>query len=433
MRTLIKDALIVTQNKRREVIPRGFVVLRDDTIERVGRGIPPRKLLHSCQKIIDARKLLVSPGFINPHVHLGESIYAFLLPEVFNLRQYLDITNRLARQTDSIEKNRAVIGDYSIFLHLKSGTSTICGGRTALIAKRWGMRNVSGYMLMNSAKLRKYSQNTARRFETELRGNRGSQLTYPAIFIHSLNTITPAELRDSARLLDIHPEAKLIVHAAETKEGESAVERDWEGSTVSILDRHGLLSNRTMLVHGNWFSEKDLRLIRKRGASIIHCLSSNCNVADQTLNLEAALAKKITVALGTDGLATARTLDILQEARFCFLYHNRFGGSKISTAKIFDLITIDAARALGLEHKIGSIEQGKKADVVFVDSLHPLINKSDPIRSIVYGAQEEAVRGVMIDGKIKLWNGTLVAPPVSERTLLSRFTKLIQTIKEEAA
>ena len=424
MKILIKNAAIVTQNKKREYISKGFIVIKNDKLEKIIEGNPRDRDIKKSDKIIDAKGMIVLPGLVNAHIHLGESIFEDFFKGDYSLEHYLKVTNELTEKTDLIEKGRKIIAYYSLLNLIKNGITTVCGGRTTDLSECWGMRNVSGYMLMDSFKLKKFSTDLEGKFKEEYKKIKKTKLSYPALFIHSLNTIDLALIKNVKEILNIYPETRLILHVMETKKQEREIINKFRKSSIEFLYQRGLLTDKTILIHGNWIKNADIKLVKKCRASIVHCLSSNLKVADKTLNLNKIIKNEIKSCIATDGLITSGTFSVLDEAKKCFVYHNINQKNSISFQKIFDMITIDAAKVLGLENIIGSIEKGKKADIVFIKKE---IADENVIKMIINGKHE--IYGVILDGKLKMWDKRMLM--IDEKKIISKFRTLTKRIKEE--
>ena len=427
MKILIKNAAIVTQNKKREYIPKGFIVIKNDKLEKIIDGDPKDRDIKKSDKIIDAKGMIILPGFVNAHVHLGESIFEDFFKGDYSLEHYLKVTDELTKKTGLIEKGRKIIAYYSLLNLIKKGTTTICGGRTTDLSEHWGIRNVSGYILMNSFKLKKFSAEIDKKFKEEYKKIKKTKLSYPAIFIHSLNKIDFTSIKNTKNILAVYPETRLILHIMETKKQEQEIVNKFGKSSIDFLYQKGLLTNKTILIHGNWISDADIKLIKKCKSSIVHCLSSNLKVADKILNLKKIIKKEIKSCIATDGLITSETFSVLDEAKKCFGHHNRNqnkGNSIISFQKMLDMITIDAAKVLGLENIIGSIEKGKKADIIFIKKENAYENL---IKKIINGKHE--IYGVILDGKLKIWDKRMLM--IDEKEVINRFRTLTKRVKEE--
>lgn len=425
MRILIKDTSIITQNKEREFIPSGFILINNNKFEKISNGIPNERELSISDEIIDGKNTISFPGIINAHVHLGETIFKYFLKGNYSLEDYLRLTDALTKKTNLIEKERKLITDYSILNLMRSGTTTICGGRTTDSSERFGVRNVSGYMLMNSFKLKNFSYNAEEKFKREYEKIKKTNLSSLALFVHSLNTVDINLISVIKNILNKYPKVKLILHIAETKNQENEIYKKFETSSVKFLHKNKLLNKNTILIHGNWISDKDMLIVKKSGASIVHCLSSNLNVADKTLNLSNLVKNNINVCIATDGIVTGKTFSVLDEANKCFDYNNLNTKNNLITAqKLLDLITIDAAKVIGLDRIIGSIEKGKKADMVMVKKRK---FGENVVKDLI--TKKHKILFMVLDGKLKMCNNALLMK--NERKIEERFRTLTKAIKRE--
>lgn len=422
---LIKNAIIITQNKNREIIPRGFIRIESDSIVLIGSG-DYKGDFNSAEEIIDASGYVVFPGFINAHVHLGETIYADFTKGCHDLEAYLSLTNRISNVSHIIENERRAICDYSLLQLIKNGTTTIAGGRTNESSEAFGIRNVSGYMLMQSPKLGKFSQDIENQFET-LCKRIDQSLTRPALFIHSLGTVTEEILSIARDLKKKHGDLLIMAHVAETKKVEAEAKKRFDLTSVQTLQKYGLLDEQSLLVHGNNLSLGDIPLIRHAGASLVHCLSSNLRVADNVADIRSLMQRGIPVSIATDGVTTAGTFSVLSEARRCYLYHNKSREKQnISAQETLDMITINPARALGMPDVIGSIESGKKADFVFLRA--PLYSTSQVINDLL-SDDSMVVEGVMAGGKKLLWNNKPLIE--REKEIVDTFFRVVENVRAD--
>ncbi len=209
MRILLKNGIIFTQNPQREVIQHSDVLIQDSKIIDIGKNL-------SCSdidEIIDMEGMWIVPGFINAHVHLGESIYAPFISPTLTIDKYLAQTDAIAASVKDIEKKRLLISQYSLIQVLKNGTTTIGGGRTSQASEQIGTRTVSAYMLMKSKKLGYLTEDFKKKIGDFL-SETSLPLITKAIFIHSFNMVDRGIISETSRTLS---ENKLpfMIHIAE--------------------------------------------------------------------------------------------------------------------------------------------------------------------------------------------------------------------------
>jgi 5-methylthioadenosine/S-adenosylhomocysteine deaminase len=429
MRRLISNISIITQNKKREIIPRGFIILKDNQIESVGSGLP--KPDRDIDSIIDGAGLIVTPGLVNAHVHLGETVYQDFLPKALSLEDYLVLTESLVKKYPFIEEERKIVSDYSACRLIENGISTIAGGRIYESAKSLGLRSVSGYMVMRSGKLGKLTVDLNEKYREERLKESGYGLNQTALFVHSLSQVGPVDMEEVKNIVVDFPDTLLMIHVAETRRQEDAVKARFGQGSILTLKRLGLLNSKTVLIHCNWLAEEDLDLVQESGASIVHCLSSNINVADRILDIVPVLRRGINLCLATDGVVTAGTSSVLEEARKVYGRSLAPGREAIPPQKALDMITIDAAKILGLDQQIGSLEEGKGADLAFWSGSS--LSSSDSRGKIsldrfIFAKQSPELQSLMIDGKLVMWYKELLTE--DKEKIIDKFRTLTKKIKE---
>ena len=427
MKTLIYNIDIITQNKQREQFVLGYIVINNNYIQSVESG----EYVGDKNEIdiyINGAGLFVTPGLINVHVHLGETIYEKFLPERFNLEQYLSITDDLVTKYDIIESNRKIIGEYTTLKILKGGVSTVAGGRVREIAENLSIRNVSGLMIMNSRKLKKNSVDIYKKYKKEMSLSKWSGLSKIAVFIHSLGYIEESDLAEVKMIIDQYPETMIMIHVCETLKQETIVVDKFGGSSIQVLKKKGLLNKNTLLVHANWLTDEDLIMISKAGSSIVHCLSSNIKIADNVLDIHRAMKFGINICLATDGVCTSSTYSVLDEAKNVYLRNHGSPEKSMSAQQVFDMITLTAARAIGMENIIGSIEKGKRADLAFWQKPKKLFNCDNLVNYLMLSGGPAELQHLIIDGKKVIWYKNMST--VSENKIISNYRTLTSTLKK---
>jgi 5-methylthioadenosine/S-adenosylhomocysteine deaminase len=209
-------------------------------------------------------------------------------------------------------------------------------------------------------------------------------------------------------------------HAAENRREMEAVRKRCGADNIEFFEKLGILRANTCLAHCIWISENEVALLRERDAKVLHCPTSNLKLGSGIARIPELLSRGISVSLGADGAPCNNTLDMFQEMRLAALIQKPLHGPSVMTAgTVFELATRGGAIALGCDRETGSLEPGKKADMVLLD-LGLLWNPTDetnPYSAIVYSGSPENVRYVMIDGRWVYRDGvhtTLRAGEVAE-------------------
>jgi 5-methylthioadenosine/S-adenosylhomocysteine deaminase len=208
---------------------------------------------------------------------------------------------------------------------------------------------------------------------------------------------------------------RIHVHAAETAAEVAQVALLHGGRTpIQVLADTGLLGNRTVLAHAVHLTDADIALIAAAGAHVAHNPASNAKLASGLCRVRALLDAGVNVALGTDGAASANDIDIWQAVRLAgFLPSIMNGDPTLLSAKdLVRMATINGAKALGVDSQLGSIEVGKRADLVILDPDSPFTTPSfDPYGTLAFATTRAEVHTVMVGGQTVVSEGRVIATP----------------------
>ncbi|MCW5773171.1 MAG: amidohydrolase [Rhodospirillaceae bacterium] len=210
-------------------------------------------------------------------------------------------------------------------------------------------------------------------------------------------------LREIARLsesLDI----PIHSHTLETRLQAVQARQQWGKTAIEYLDEMGLLTPRLAIVHGIWLSDRDIAMLAERECSVVHNPLSNLKLGSGVCPVRKLLDAGVNVALGTDGLATSDTADLIEAIRAASLMH-KLGTHDfrawVSAAEVFRMATRGGARSSLMEREVGSLEPGKKADIILLDRAAPgLIPLNDPVRQLAFSVTSEAVTTTIVGGRV---------------------------------
>jgi 5-methylthioadenosine/S-adenosylhomocysteine deaminase len=233
---------------------------------------------------------------------------------------------------------------------------------------------------------------------------RGHALVVPSVAPHALYT-TPLDVVRRAHALARRYDVPLQIHAAELEDEDERV-RAREGlRSIPALDSAGVLARGTLLHHVIWPREDDLARIAKSGAAVSHNPESNMKTAAGTAPVPELIAAGVAVGLGTDGPASNNNLDLFEAMDFAAKLHKsaRRDATALPARVVFRMATLDGARALGMDDRIGSLEAGKLADVVLIDTRAPALTpRYDVYSLLVYAVKGGDVDTVLVDGQVLL-------------------------------
>lgn len=404
--TLIYNGMIVTVDDAFSVLPGGALAIRDGGITRV--WLPAAgDTLPQARETIDAGGALVMPGLINAHTHLPMSLFRGLADDLA-LHQWLQERILPAEQAH-ITPDSVVLGaELSCAEMVLGGTTTCCDGyflvdHFAGAVARVGMRAVLGQGVIDfpAPGVPDPTLNVTAAREVVARWPSGTPLVQPAIFCHAPYTCSAATLQAGKAAAD---ESGVLfqIHVAETRQERE----DWMGrhgqSPIAYLDRLGLLDGRTLLVHAVWADAADVAIVARSGARVVHCPQSNMKLAGGVAPVPDYLAAGVTVALGTDGCASNNDLSMWGEMDSAAKLHKVHRGDPtvMDAATVVGMATVQGARALGLDHLVGSLTPGKRADLIVLKTGQPhLTPLYHPASHLVYAVRAADVNHVMVDGR----------------------------------
>jgi cytosine/adenosine deaminase-related metal-dependent hydrolase len=410
----IRGGTIVTMNGSREVIAGGDLVVADDgSIASVGaraRAGPPE---------IDARGKLVLPGLVQTHVHLCQTLY----------RNRADDLDLLAWLKERIWPYEAALDPRALRASarlgiaelLRNGTTTLLDMGTVrhydevfLAAQEGGIRLVGGKCLMDDresvpANLLESSRDAIDESLALAKRWHGRERLLYALAPRFVLSCTEGVLRDVAALSA--REGYLIHTHASEQAKECAYVRERRGDdNIAYLDRIGIGGPRACLAHCVHATPREIDLLAEKKTRVLHCPSSNLKLGSGIAPVPTFLAKGISVSLGCDGAPCNNLMDPWEEMRLAALLQKPLHGPvSMPALTAFELATIGGARALGLADRVGSLEPGKRADVIVLDPrrLHAAPSAPDVYSQLVYATRSEQVETVLVDGAVLVSGGKL--------------------------
>jgi len=411
---LIENGLLLTMTEGLPVVEDGAVLIMGGEI--VASGQSKEFSGYEVKTRINARKKIIMPGLINCHTHLPMSMFRGLaddLPLDVWLNEHIFPAEAKHVNPDSVEQWSC----HSCKEMLLSGTTTCCDGyfHEAGVAKAIlfsGMRAVAGQGVIDfpapGVPDPKMNIRTAVEFVKEFKDI--SPLLYPSIFCHSPYTCSRQTLmaaKKAANDLGV----LFQIHVAETKNEIDLIQGLGSMTIVEYLESLGILDSNTLMVHSVWISDNDIDIIKRVHANIAHCPESNMKLASGIAPVPKLIKAGIPVGLGTDGCASNNDHDLFSEMDTAAKLHKvaLLDPCVMDARTTLKMATIEGAKAIGLEKITGSIERGKRADIILVNTDKPHVTPMyDPYSSLVYSAKSSDVDLVMVDGRILVQEGRLV-------------------------
>lgn len=401
---LFKDATLVTMDPDRRVF-RGDLRVTDGKISQLGKSLPLRN-----EEIVDVRGNFLIPGLIQAHTHLVQVLFRGYADDLSLLKWLKTRVWPLERAHDAHSIRSSA--ELAILEMQKLGTTSILDMATVShtsdlleAVKESGIRYWGGKCLMDlkSAAGPLYEDTQTSLKETDRLIEKFHQSTdrmnyalCPRFVISCSERILKAcSERQTAEQLIVH------THASESKEEIAVVKKRTGKDNVDYLDCLGLLNPQTVIVHGVHLTNKEVRRMSRTRTPLVHCPSSNLKLASGIAPIENYLSKNLVVGIGSDGAPCNNTMDPFMEMRLTALLQKpKFGPEALPAQKALELATLGGARVLGCESQIGSLEEGKLADLVVVDRSHPSVyTVENPYSALVYSCSGRDVLDVFIGGQ----------------------------------
>jgi len=404
--TLITNGIVLTMDQNGRIIDNGSVAIKDSKIVWLGRAHANDHVI--ADAVIDAQGGIIMPGLINTHTHGPMTLFRGLADDL-PLDIWLNKHIFPAEATFINKENVAIGTQLACAEMLLSGTTCFCDGyfledHVAQAVSKAGMRAVLGQGVIDfpAPGVPEPTQNVAEAMAFVERWHTHSPLIQPSIFCHSAYTCSAETLRAAkaaARDLGVI----FQIHAAETKQEAGMIQSGQIQRPVQYLHRLGILDANTLLVHAVWVDDDDIAIIRENGAAVSHNPESNMKLASGIAPVPKYLSADIPVGLGTDGCASNNDLDLFAEMDMAAKLHKvvLLDPGTTDAYGILKMATIEGARAIGLEQQIGSLELGKQADLIVIDTHKPhLVPLYNPVSQVVYAVRGSDVRDVIVAGKM---------------------------------
>lgn len=414
---IIKNGTILTMAGQAGIMEDSSVCIKGDTISYIGKN-PDRP--DSATKIIDARGGLIMPGLINGHTHAAMTLFRGLaddLPLMLWLNKYIFPVE--ARMDADFVYTGTLLACAEMIM---SGTTTFCDmylfeDEVAEAAFRAGMRCLAGEVLYdfpspNYGPLEKgfeYTENLIRKW-------RSNPLISIAVEPHSLFTCSP-QLLIEANEMALKYKVPLIIHVAETLSEIAEVKERYGRRPFEHLEALGILGPHLIADHCVHLDDMEIDRIAANNVKTIDNPESNMKLASGISPVSKLMNKGITVGLGTDGCASNNNLDLFTEMDTAAKLHKieTMDPTVLDSFTVLKMATIEGARALGLEDVTGSIEKGKKADIIIVDTNKPhLTPMYNPYSHLVYSARGYDVSHSIINGRLVMENRQLLTLDVDD-------------------
>ena len=414
---IVKNGTILTMDSKDTIISNGALAIKGDEICFVGKetDVPG-----SGKKIIDAKGGLIVPGLVNGHTHAAMSLFRGLaddLPLMDWLNQYIFPAE--SHMDAEFVHTGTLLACAEMIL---SGTTLFCDmylfeDETVKAAKTAGIRCLAGEVLYDFpspnygeiARGYEYTQYLIEKYK-------GDPLISIAVEPHSAYTCSPELIQKAGEIALAH-EVPLIMHLSETQSEIADVMERYGRKPFAHLENLGVLGPHVIADHCVVVDDAEMALIAQNHVKVIHNPESNMKLASGVAPIPAMLERGVTVGLGTDGCASNNNLDLFSEMDSAAKLHkvHTMDPTVMDAKTVFKMATLNGAKALGMDALTGSLETGKKADVIVIDThkphLTPLYN---PYSHMVYSAKSTDVQHSIINGQLVMENRNFLTLDIDE-------------------
>ncbi|MGI6226833.1 MAG: 5'-deoxyadenosine deaminase [Peptococcales bacterium] len=413
---LVKNGIIVTMNKTREIV-QGDIYIEDGKIVELGQT------RNEADEIIDARGKVIIPGLVQPHIHLCQTLFRGQSDD----KELLDWLKQNIWPLEGAHDEKSIYISALLGLAelIKSGTTSIVDMATVhhtnwvikAIAES-GIRALVGKAMMDfgSEVPQTLQETTKESLEQSVNllekwhGYNDGLIQY-AFAPRFIISCSEGLLKEVGRLAKYY-NVKIHTHSSENQSECKLVEELFGMRNVKCFEKLGLIGPNLILAHCIWLDEEEMNILASSQTNVVHCPSSNLKLASGIAKVPDMLAKGCQVSIAADSAACNNNLDPWMEMRIAALIQKPLHGPTAMPAwKVFELATLGGAKVMGRENEIGSLEVGKKADLVVLDlkDFHVIPQSNTNIYSrLVYEAKSSDVETTIVNGKVLMQNRKLM-------------------------
>jgi 5-methylthioadenosine/S-adenosylhomocysteine deaminase len=394
---------LVTQNAKRKILRNIDVLIEDDRIAEIGYN------LTTSDYVIDCNNKVVLPGLINSHTHLPMILFRGYADDLL-LQDWLE--TKIWPLEMSLTEKHVYYGSLLGMLELiGNGVTTFhdmyfFGNAVKRAAEESKIRTLFGQAIVDFPTAE--FKNSIEAFSAfENLAKRSSELFTPSVGVHSPYTCSTETLLKAKELASRY-KTLLHIHVSETRKEIYDSLKEHGKRPVEYLNEIGFLGRNVVAVHLGWITKSEVSILGKSYTKAVHCPISNMKLAvGGVAPLQEMLSSNVVVALGTDSAVSNNSLDLFEEMKVASLLQkmHRWDPRAVPAQVALDMVTINGAKALGAEHLIGSIEIGKKSDLILVELKKPhLTPLHNIISNLVYSAKGSDVATTIVNGKILMEN-----------------------------
>jgi len=412
---LIVGGAVVTMNSDRRVFENGFVAVRGERVFDVGDAADLKARGYKAGQAIDARGKVVLPGLINAHTHIPMTLFRGVADD-------LDLQDWLSKyifpaEAKNVTRDFVIAGArLGLAEMIRGGTTTYADmyyfeDAIAEETRKAGLRGTLGETVIDFPAPDNKTWEAALSYtESFVKRWKGDALITPSIAPHAPYTVSAEHLKEVKAFAEKH-DVPILTHLAEAPTETKAIAEKYNTRPTLYLENLGFLSRRLLAAHVVHVDDREIEILKEREVGVAHCPQSNMKLGSGAAPIPQMLKSSLRVGLGTDGAASNNDLSMWEEMDTAAKLHKlvTMSPTVVSAGQALEMATIGGARALHMEREIGSIEAGKRADLIVVDmsALHltPMYNV---ISHLAYAAKASDVIDTIVNGRPLMRNRRLL-------------------------
>jgi 5-methylthioadenosine/S-adenosylhomocysteine deaminase len=404
---LVTGGAVVTVDREKRILENGFVAIRGGRILEVGAATDLKTKGYKAKQTIDARGKAVLPGLINAHTHIPMTLFRGIADDL-DLQEWLT-KYIFPAEAKNVTREFVVAGTrLGLAEMIRGGTTTYADmyyfeDAIAEETKKAGLRGMLGETVIDFPVPDNKTWDSAVRYtESFVARWKGDPLVTPAIAPHAPYTVSADHLNEVKAFAEKH-DVPIITHLAEAPTETKAIAEKYNMRPAMFLEKLGFLSPRVLAAHVVHVNDQEIEILKQREVGVAHCPQSNMKLSSGAAPIPQMIKSGLRVGLGTDGAASNNDLSLWEEMDTAAKLHKlvTMTPTVVSAEQALEMATMGGARALHMEKEIGSLEAGKRADLILIDLDAPHLTPLYNLRShLVYAVKASDVTDMIVDGRV---------------------------------
>lgn len=426
MKILIKNATLISMSEKREKIEKTIdIKIEDNKISKIGKNLDTKGI----EKIIDATNKVIIPGLINTHAHIPMSIFRETV-DGYSLQDWL--TKKIWPMEDKLTNKDIYNASMLSFIEMiKTGTTTVndmyfMTENIIKAAKETKIRLQTSRTLMGANDEAGIERMKELKELLEKYKEKDELITFN-VGIHGLYTSEKQYVEKCIEFAQ-KEELPIHIHFCENEKEVEDIKNSYKKMPIEVLKKE-FKNQKVILAHCVKLTKEDIKMLKELNVSISHCPISNLKLGCGIANVSEMFRQGINVTLGTDGQGSGSNLDLFETMKFTALLQKgiKEDATELPAYEVLKMATINGAKALNLENEIGSIEEGKYADIIILELNNEVTNPvNDLCSDIVYNVKGSNVETTIINGNILMENRKIKQ---NEKDIFEKCTQIINRIK----